>query len=75
MRKTLFATLSVAALGWTTQLATVPPAFVQSAIEDATAHPLVPLLSDADITRDKFRDSRSWSRPPGRATETSLQGS
>lgn len=65
MRKTLFAILSLAALGWTTQLATVPPAFAQSAIEDATAHPLVPLVSGAYITRDEFSDLAIVDLPSG----------
>ena len=65
MRKILLGILTLAALGWTTQLATVTPAFAQSAIEDATAHPLVPLVSDAYITRDEFSDLAIVDLPSG----------
>ena len=65
MRRILLGILSVAALGWTTQLATVTPALAQSAIEDATAHPLVPLVSGAYITRDEFSDLAIVDLPAG----------
>lgn len=39
MRKMMFAILSVAALGWMTQLATVPPACAKSAIADLPSGP------------------------------------
>lgn len=65
MRKTLFGIISLAAFGWIAQLAAVPPVFAQPAIEDATAHPLVPLVSDAYITRDEFSDLAIVDLPSG----------
>lgn len=56
MRKELVGLLGAAALGLAAHLASVAPVKAQTAIEDAEAHHLVPLVADAYITRDEYTD-------------------
>src|SRR6056297_2480825 len=65
MRKVLPVLSSLAALGATAQLAAVAPAFAPSAIEDAKAHRLVPLVSGACIMRDEITDLAIVELPVG----------